>query len=266
MKSMKSELLGTLFLSEKRKGLLLLLVKKPRDIEEIKDILDVNSSAIMTQIKILLSHGLIVHDDDVYKLSGMGRVIVKKMQPLLDVLSVYTDNKNYWENHNFNAIPSCLLERIEEMGNCELLEPNLNRVYELPEKMVEYLNQSTYVHEVSSYFSPAYPKVYIELAKRGVDVSVIITKPVFERLQNDYQEETKEFVNLECGNLFVFGDKIEIASGTVTDKFTAISLFYNTGIYHNHVIMSFDNSALKWGEDLFRYYLNNSTPITDKDI
>jgi predicted transcriptional regulator len=263
---MKSELLGTLFLSEKRKDLLLLLIKKPRNINEIKDILDVNSSAIMTQIKILLSHGLIIHDNDVYKLSGMGRVIVKKMEPLLDVLEVYTDNKNYWENHNLHAIPSCLLDRIEEMGHCELLEPDLNRMYELPEKMVEYLKQSNYVHEVSSYFSPAYPKIYIELAKKGIDVSLIITKQVFERLQNDYQEESREFVNLECGNLFVFEDEIEIASSTVTDIFAAISLFYNTGIYHNHAIISFDKSALKWGEDLFRYYLNNSKPITYKDI
>lgn len=263
---MKSELLGTLFLSEKRKDLLLLLIEGPRDIDDIKDILDVTSSAIMTQIKILISQGLIIHDGGLYRLSDMGRVIVKKMQPLLDTLSVYADNKDYWENHNLSAVPSYLLDRIEELGDCELVEPDLNRMYELPKKLEESLRQSSYVKEISSYFSPAYPGVYIDLAKKGINVSVIITEPVFDRLRNEYKEEAKEFVNLESGNLFVCEDRVELASSIVTDKFMAISLFYKKGIYHNHAVMSFEESALKWGEDLFMHYLNISRPITDDDL
>ncbi|KGK98344.1 ArsR family transcriptional regulator [Methanococcoides methylutens] len=263
---MKSELLGTLFLSEKRKDLLLLLIEGPRDIDEIKDILDVTSSAIMTQIKILMSQGLIVHESGLYRLSDMCKVIVKKMQPLLDTLSVYADNKDYWENHNLNAIPSYLLDRIEELSNCEVVEPDLNRMYELPKKLEDSLKQSSYVKEVSSYFSPAYPGVYIDLAKKGIEVSVIVTEPVFDRLQNEYKEGTKEFVNLEHGNLFVCEEKVELASSTVTDKFMSISLFYKTGIYHNHAVMSFEESALNWGEDLFMHYLNISKQITDSDI
>ena len=49
---MESSLLDVLFLSEKRKNLLLLLLDGPKNIEEIKNILDVRSSPIMTQIKI----------------------------------------------------------------------------------------------------------------------------------------------------------------------------------------------------------------------
>ncbi len=102
---MKIELLGTLFLSDKRKDLLLLLMEEPRNIDEIKDILNVTSSAIMTQIKILISQGLITHEDDLYKLSDIGKVVVKKMIPLLNTLGVFSENKDYWENHNISAIP-----------------------------------------------------------------------------------------------------------------------------------------------------------------
>ena len=51
---MESSLLDVLFLSEKRKNLLLLLLDGPKNIEEIKSTLDVRSSPIMTQIKILM--------------------------------------------------------------------------------------------------------------------------------------------------------------------------------------------------------------------
>ena len=55
---MESSLLDVLFLSEKRKNLLLLLLDGPKTIEEIKNTLDVRSSPIMTQIKILMKQDL----------------------------------------------------------------------------------------------------------------------------------------------------------------------------------------------------------------
>ncbi len=57
---MESSLLDVLFLSEKRKNLLLLLLDGPKNIEEIKNTLDVRSSPIMTQIKILMKQDLVV--------------------------------------------------------------------------------------------------------------------------------------------------------------------------------------------------------------
>ncbi|MDD4248513.1 MAG: ArsR family transcriptional regulator, partial [Methanosarcina sp.] len=59
---MESSLLDVLFLSEKRKNLLLLLLDGPRTIEEIKNTLDVRSSPIMTQIKIMMKQDLIVEN------------------------------------------------------------------------------------------------------------------------------------------------------------------------------------------------------------
>lgn len=46
----------------------------------------------------------------------------------------------------------------------------------------------------------------------------------------------------------------------------ALSLFYKNGIYHNHAIMSLEENALKWGEDLFLHYMKNSKEITEKEL
>ena len=75
---MESSLLDVLFLSEKRKNLLLLLLDGPKNIEEIKNILDVRSSPIMTQIKILMKQDLIVENNRLYKLSSIGEILVPK--------------------------------------------------------------------------------------------------------------------------------------------------------------------------------------------
>jgi predicted transcriptional regulator len=42
----------------------------------------------------------------------------------------------------------------------------------------------------------------------------------------------------------------------------ALSLFCNSGIYYNHNLVSFDESALKWGKELFDHYKGIARPIT----
>ena len=56
--SMELQLIDTIFFSDKRKNLLLLLKNGPKTIEEIKTELEVSSSPIMAQIRILLKDGL----------------------------------------------------------------------------------------------------------------------------------------------------------------------------------------------------------------
>ncbi|WP_321430867.1 winged helix-turn-helix domain-containing protein [uncultured Methanolobus sp.] len=259
---MKLALLGTLFLSDKRKDLLLLLIERPMNIDEIKSTLNVTSSAMMTQIKILIDQGIILYEGDQYRLSSFGEVIVRKMIPLLNTLMVFEDNKQYWENHKVKGIPAHLLERIEEMGSCELVEPELNRMYELPKKFTDNLIQSKYIMEISSSFSPAYPYKYIELARKGVRISLIITEPVFERFETEYFEQLQDYLGIENTELFVCKDDIGFASSVVTDRFLSLTLFYKTGMFHNHAMLSFETNALMWGEDMYHFFRKISEEVS----
>ena len=259
---MKLALLGTLFLSDKRKDLLILLIERPMNIDEIKDTLNVTSSAMMTQIKILIDQGIILYEDDYYKLSSFGEVIVKKKIPLLNTLMVFEDNKQYWENHKVKGIPAHLLERIEELGSCEVVEPELNRMYELLKKFTDNLVQSKFIMEISSSFSPAYSYKYIELARKGVRISLIITKPVFERFETEFFEQLQDYLGMENTELFVCKDDISFASCVVTDRFLSLNLFFKNGMFHNHAMMSFEMNALVWGEEMYHFYRQKAQEVT----
>ena len=71
--SMELQLIDTIFFSDKRKNLLLLLKDGPKTIEEIKTGLEVSSSPIMAQIRILFKDGLLVQNGDSYELSVKGK-------------------------------------------------------------------------------------------------------------------------------------------------------------------------------------------------
>ena len=107
---MESSLLDVLFLSEKRKNLLLLLLDGPKNIEEIKNTLDVRSSPIMTQIKILMKQDLVVENNRLYKLSSIGEILVPKMKTILETFNVFDKNHDYWINQDMTSIPPEFLD------------------------------------------------------------------------------------------------------------------------------------------------------------
>ena len=251
-------MLGTIFLSDKRKDLLLLLLNGPMSFDDIKYTLSVKSSAMMTQIKILVDHGLVVYANGRYFLSKFGEVIVRKMLPLINTLQVYSDNLEYWDNHKFSSIPSHLQDRIHEIGSCNLVEADLNRIYELPKGLEDNLAEAINIMEVSSYFSPAYTSKYLEYARKGVNMDLIVSEHVFERMRGEYRSILEEFISMCNVNLYVYHDDIGLASCIATDKFLSFSLFFKNGMYHNHAMMGYEESALKWGADLFEYFKKTS--------
>jgi predicted transcriptional regulator len=142
---MKAELISTVFLSEKRKNTLLMLMDKPASIDEIKDSLTGTTSAIMAQMKILLEQGLIEQSADEYSLTYIGKIILRKIKPLMEALNVLEENKEYWESRDMSAIPDPLLDRIGDLGQIMVYQPDLNHLFEPPTALLTSLRQSSSV-------------------------------------------------------------------------------------------------------------------------
>ncbi|WP_292485621.1 winged helix-turn-helix domain-containing protein [Methanohalobium sp.] len=256
---MKAALLGTLFLSDKRKNILMYLLDGHKNIDDIKDELATNTSAIMTQMKILMDQGLVTHNADFYELTTMGNVIVKKMKPLLDTLNVYGENKHYWETRDLRAIPSNLLDRFEEIGHSKLIEPDLSHLFEPPNELVESLKSTQHVMTFYSFFCPELPTTFTGLVKRGVSFELILTKSVFERLKDEFSEEYHIISGSDNGCLYICDDNIiKPATLVITDDLMLLSLFNEEGVFDHKKLISFDSCALQWAKELFEYYKNKA--------
>lgn len=258
---MKISLIDLAFLSEKRKDVLLLLEEGPKTGDEIKTALNVNSTSIMPQIKKLKEGRLIVQDDrNTYRLSEMGEIVVEKMEPLLNTVRVFEENYDYWINHDFTAIPESLLNRIDELGNYFMLEPDLNRLFEIPEDFRSNLLESRRIKMFLSYFNPLHVEMYLELAKKGAEICLILTEPVFERMKADYYEDLKFLVESKNVEIYIC-DKNVTLKDVVTERFCSLVLFDKKGKFDHQRLMSFDESALKWCEELFLYYKDQSIQL-----
>ena len=177
--------------------MLLLLKDGPKTIEEIKTQLEVSSSPIIAQIRILLKEWLLVQKKDVYELSVKGRLIVPKMEPLLSTYQVFDENHDYWARQDLCTLTPHLLDRIGEFGNCKEIVPKRTHIFYYPPEIMDLLYRSKRIMEVSSFFRPWYPNLYLDLAKKGIEVSLVLERPIYLKLISEYRKDVEEFINME---------------------------------------------------------------------
>lgn len=260
---MQLELLELIFLSNRRKQLLLFLKDGPKNMDEIKGALDVTSTAILPQIKKLKEKSLVVQEEKSYRLSLIGKVLVEKMQPLVNIVDVFEDNFDYWAERDLQGIPPAFRKRLGELKKSKLIQPDLDRMFELDPEIVENISKSTRILECIAYFDPSLISICQELAKDGVEFSFLMSEPVFQRYSVDYLEDFRSMLALENTKFFLYSGELRIANLTVTDRFVMISLFpKNQKHFDRESLISYDPSALKFGDELFDELLRNSTRIS----
>ena len=263
---MNPGLLDLILFSEKRKDFLLLLKEGPRNIEEILEKLQVPRTALLPQIKKLKEEDLVIHEDGVYRLSTIGEIVVEKMQPLLDTLAVFEKNEDFWANRKLAPIPPHLMKRIGDLGDYRLIEPDLSHTFDLNPEFVKHLSNSSCIHMFFSYFHPQFPALFLSLARKGIEISLILSEAVYLRLEEDFKKEGKEFLKMENTSLFILDKKrIEIPAVIAsTDRIMTLGLFNENGRFDRQYIISFERGAIKWGEELFKYYRDMSREIKSK--
>ena len=255
---MKTSLIDLAFLSEKRKDVLLLLEEGPKAGEDIKTALNVKSTSIMPQIKKLKDGHLIIQDNrNVYKLSGIGEIVVEKMGSLLDTVRVFEENYDYWTKHDLTVIPEYLLNSINELGNYFMLEADINRLFEIPEDFKSNLLESYCIKIFLSYFNPLYLEIYSELIRKGAELHLILTEPIFIRMKKDYCENLKFIIETKNTEIYICNKKVNLEN-VVTERFCSLVLFDKNGHFDHQRLISYDESAIKWCEELFVYYKDMS--------
>lgn len=259
---MKSRgLLSVLAFSEKREEILFLLLKEPKTLPEIKSYLNVSSPEILPRIKEMETRNLIYKDCKHYVLTPIGKVVVRFFQPLINTLHVIEENEEFWKKHMVEAIPQHFLERIGELGSCRLVENRLENMYEPHTEFFENISKSEFVMGVAPIFNPAYPSFFLRLSQRKVRIALILTKNVFEKVKKEHGDNLQRFLDCNNASLYVLDEDIKLAF-VVTNSFLSISLFFKNGTFDAHRdLISFDKSALKWGEELFKYYEKRSEDI-----
>lgn len=280
----KSSLLDTIFLSEKRKSLLLLLKEEgPKSSEDIKDVLDFPWKSITPQIKKLSDWGLVLEDHGIYSLSDMGAVIAWNVDFFLNTLSVYEENLDFWSDHDISPIPFHILRKIGEMGHVRIIEQDFPNVFRIPEEIMTNLMSSKRIMSFISIFHPFSLLLLFEYLQKDIEATTIVTRKILETFQTEYRsdipllktsnpiinealieykKEIKNVFSSRASNFLVYEGDLKPISMIVTDKIFFLSLLDKKGRLTTRFLIAFEPQALKWGEELFMYYKERSEPVS----
>lgn len=258
---MKSNgLLSILTFSEKRKDLLFLIKENPRTLSEIKEYFDVRSPEILPRLKEMENSNLIYRQEGMYRLTPLGKVSAMYFKPFLDTLSAIEANEKFWKEHDLTGIPETLLNRIQELKECRVVKDEHENIYDSHKTFIENVQSSTRLMGFASIFLPHYPQMFLNMAREKIPISIIVTPNVFFKLKSEYSTEIEEYLEYKNTSFYVY-DNARVAF-IVTDRFASLSLFYKNGTFDpRNDLVGFDTPAIKWGEDLFKHYKENSIEI-----
>ncbi len=258
---MKSDgLLSILTFSEKRRDILFLLEESPRTLSEIKDYFNVKSPEILPRLKEMEEANMIHKQEGLYQLSSLGKVSVIHYKPFLDTLKAIEANDDFWRNHDHDSIPDTLLSRIQELKDCKIVTNEQEHIYDSHKSFIENVMFSTQFRGLASIFLPNFPKMFLELARKNIPISIIVTPNVFFKVKNGHSAEIEEFIKYKHTSFYVC-DNAKISFG-VTDRFFSLSLFFKNGTFDpRNDLVGFDSSSIKWGEDLFKHYKEKSIEV-----
>ncbi|WP_205793663.1 winged helix-turn-helix domain-containing protein [Methanosarcina sp. MSH10X1] len=257
---MQQELIDVVFRSQKRKDLLLLLGEEPRTMEEIKTLLDVSPTAILPQIKRLTDSDLVIQKNGSYELTDMGEQVFKKVQSLVNVLTLL-ERDNYWIEHDLSGIPQYLLDKIGDLKDCKLVEADPSQIFEPSTELLNFFSSSSYLMVFSSFYRPEFLPIYTKLGRMESEVTLIFTESVLEKILHNYERKIRKLATMKNAELFVCNDGVKLAELMVSDRGMMISLFDSNGrFYHNYMSCS-EPEALNWARELFEFYKSRAWQI-----
>lgn len=257
---MQHELIDVVFRSQKRRDLLLLLGEEPRTMEEIKTLLDVSPTAILPQIKRLTDSDLVIQKNGSYELTDMGDQVFKRVKSLVNVL-ILLERDNYWIEHDLSGIPPYLLNKIGDLKDCKLVEPDPSQIFEPSTELLEFFSSSRYLMVFSSFYRPEFLPLYTRLARLESDVTLIFTESVLEKIMQNYEKKIRKFTTLQNTELFVCNDGVKLAELMVSDRGMMVSLFDSNGRFYYDYMSCSEPEAINWAKELFEFYKSTAWQI-----
>jgi predicted transcriptional regulator len=189
--------------------------------EAILESLDTTRQALLPQMKVLEEHYLVEHYEDIYELTTIGKLIVEEMIPLLKTLEVLDNDVDYWGIHDLGLIPPHLLERIDELGECRIMNPPTEKMYEAHNDITETSIQ--YHFSITTFFYPNFRDIFSQIISKGAETHVILSQSLFNKLRIDNYNDIKELLSNDLVHFYVCPKKLNLLSFVYNEQMVMIS-------------------------------------------
>lgn len=183
------------------------------------------------------------------------------MVPFLDTLDLLEDLRDY----ELNFIPPHLLKRMGELYPCNNIDPSLPDICEVDKEFHRKSTESESVIAITTFMFPNFCKIFETYTGKGIDVSVVISAKLHDKLKWKHYPEYKTLIDNDIVEIYVHNGHLGLVSFTQNDYGFMLRLLSNAEHFHydyKHIFF-YSPASLEWGKDLFEHYKTESVKVTD---
>ena len=249
--------------SSVRTKIILSLNEGDKDLNTLKNELDLESSAALHALKKLNGQNIIIKKENEYSLSSFGKLYAIKSENLFKSFYTIKKYEKIWLDHCIHGIPKNLLKEFKCLKNSFLVESTPTDIIKPHTHYAKLTNESCKIKAISPIFYYPYIDIYKNALKRDADVELILTPLILAKMTETAGNGIlKEILSSKKFKLHKIDSNVKIFF-TVTENFLSLGLFSTGGLYDATMnLISYDTDAIKWGNKLFNYYINKTRKLT----
>ena len=248
--------------SENSSHLLLLLDKGPKDCDELRKTLTISKDELLLNIELLEEYYLVTLENNVYRLTLLGNLIVEKLKPLLSMEKFVNFADGYWCKRKLDFAPPHLLKKLYEIDSCALFQPSPVDIFDYNREIHEISRNSESFKMIAAGLQPSFFNLFADLIDEGIHLSLIFDSCLYSKVKRDNFDKLRKLVNSKQVTLYLYPHKMNLFSFKVNDSCFLLRLLTDEGTYDYRQLICQSPEAVEWGRELFEYYLENSTKIT----
>lgn len=257
------KLIHSLYNSRLKIQILLTLLNHNASLSGLRDVTGSTSQALIPKIRSLESQGLIEAENYEYRLTPLGGVVAQNVEGFVRLMGGIDQHHTFFTDHDLSDLPESFLLCIGDLYNAEPKQDTTTDMFYVYSHYLEILKDAEYIHGISSVASPGLARFIAEKVVTGIPVELVVNHEVVALLTTEpYATNMKGLAVYPNFSVWVTGQKLRVGL-TVTDKYLSLGLFKkDTNLYDSSSdLFSSDPGAVRWGENLFRFYKERSTKL-----
>jgi predicted transcriptional regulator len=255
-----------LAISNVRTKILISLSFGPKNLKMLRQETNINSSTILHAMNQLDKKKLVYHESEFYALSSTGKITALKLINLINSLSSLKTHQNFWMEHNINRIPEPFLCKLGSLKDASIIKSTNSNLTKPANTYLKLLSAENQIRAASPIFFSHHIDYIVDILRRGGDVEILLTEEVLESLL-EYSNKEILYGFLKSSHLKLWvADDLDVAF-TTTPNFIILGLFSEDGTYDlSSNLLSHNQEAIEWGNELFEYYLKKSKKVDIKKM
>lgn len=249
--------------SVRAKVILFLKSHQAADINELENALGVEATTIHHYLPSMITDGMIERAPakgrrSIYSLTNKGQIRALLLAELARGLIALKENESFWQTHDLSGIPDYLKTWILQLSGGETIRGESDDPLKSQEAFMESVSRAKkFMFGVSPITAPGYSEMISGLVHRGVTVKLILAKSVISKI-----DPVELNAVLSAENFHLYELQEAKVAFTVTEELVSIALFKPDGSYDpQQDLICLGPDAVKWGKELFRYYLDQAMPV-----